>query len=96
MELVFEGLDTFATVFLNGKEILKSENMFLPARVDVKALLETPGEENELSILFESALQKGTELEEKFGARESMMRDKRRNHIRKAQVSRSWLYGYFY
>jgi beta-mannosidase len=90
--LIFEGLDTFATVFLNGKEILKSENMFLPARVDVKALLKTPGEENELSILFESALRKGTELEEKFGTRASMMRDKRRMLMRKAQVSRSWLY----
>jgi beta-mannosidase len=92
VELIFEGLDTFATVFLNGKEILKSENMFLPARVDVKALLKTPGEENELSILFESALRKGTELEEKFGNRASMMRDKRRLLMRKAQVRRSWLY----
>jgi beta-mannosidase len=72
---------------LNGKAIIKSENMFLPARVDVKEVLRNSGGKNELSILFESALRKGTELEEKFGVRESMMRDKRRMHMRKAQVS---------
>ncbi|KAL6690511.1 glycoside hydrolase superfamily [Trichoderma pleuroticola] len=33
VDLVFEGLDTFATVVLNGKEILRSDNMFLPHRV---------------------------------------------------------------
>jgi beta-mannosidase len=90
VELVFEGLDTFATVVLNGKEILKSDNMFLPARIDVKALLKSSGESNDLSIHFESALRKGSALEEKFGVRTSMMRDKRRMHMRKAQVSCSW------
>jgi beta-mannosidase len=31
-ELVFEGLDTFATVFLNEVQILEADNMFLPHR----------------------------------------------------------------
>ncbi len=53
VELVFEGLDTFATVTLNGILILKSDNMFLPARVDVKKPLKNAGEKNELVILFE-------------------------------------------
>ncbi len=33
--LVFEGLDTFATVKLNGKKILESDNMFISHRVDI-------------------------------------------------------------
>lgn len=86
VELVFEGLDTFAIVSLNGKTILQSDNMFLPQRVDVKRLLKTDGTENNLCILFESAVKKGKELEERFGARTTVMRDKKRMHIRKAQV----------
>ena len=31
-ELVFEGLDTFATVYLNDVQILETDNMFLPYR----------------------------------------------------------------
>jgi beta-mannosidase len=87
-ELVFEGLDTFAIATLNGKKILKSDNMFLPARVDVKNLLRGSDDvENEMVILFESALKKGTELEEQLGVKQSLMRDTRRMHMRKAQVS---------
>ncbi|OAF62539.1 hypothetical protein VC83_01048 [Pseudogymnoascus destructans] len=37
--LVFEGLDTFATVRLNDTEILKSKNMFIPYHVDVTAMI---------------------------------------------------------
>jgi beta-mannosidase len=33
--LAFEGLDTFATVFLNGQEIGRHANMFTPLRLDV-------------------------------------------------------------
>jgi beta-mannosidase len=33
--LVMEGLDTFATMTLNGRDILKSSNMFLTHRVDI-------------------------------------------------------------
>ena len=85
-DLIFDGLDTFATVRLNGTEILKSDNMFIPARVPVKDALKPAGETNDLVITFDSALRVATELEKKDGARTSMMRDKRRMHIRKAQV----------
>ena len=56
VELVFDGLDTYATVKLNGREILRSENMFLPQRVNVKNWLKPEGQENELSIVFDSAI----------------------------------------
>ncbi|KAF7332163.1 Beta-mannosidase B [Mycena kentingensis (nom. inval.)] len=59
-DLVFDGLDTFATVFLNGKELLKTSNQFLAHRIPVNGLLK---EENELLIEFESAYIKGRQIE---------------------------------
>lgn len=37
--LVFEGLDTFVDVFLDGEHILSSKNMHSSQRIDVTALL---------------------------------------------------------
>lgn len=93
VDLVFEGLDTFATVTLNGDEILKSDNMFVLARVAVLDRLKLAGGSNEIVILFESATKVGTALEKKHGVRQSFMRDARRMHMRKAQVSRVTTYG---
>ncbi|MDX6082257.1 glycoside hydrolase family 2 protein [Xanthomonas campestris pv. incanae] len=39
VELVFDGLDTFAEVTLNGKPLLSADNMFRQWRVDAKSLL---------------------------------------------------------
>ncbi|MCX6270349.1 MAG: glycoside hydrolase family 2 protein [Bacteroidetes bacterium] len=60
INLVFEGLDTYAIVTLNGKTILKADNMFRTWKVEVKPYVK-PGE-NELSVLFESASRKGKEM----------------------------------
>ena len=59
VELYFEGLDTHATVTLNGTEILKADNMFREWRVDVKKHLK-PGQ-NKLYILFRSPITIGLE-----------------------------------
>lgn len=63
--LAFDGLDTFATVELNGKVILKTDSMFIPERVDVTTHLKREGD-NELKITFESAYLKGCSLLEKY------------------------------
>ncbi|KFA13519.1 beta-mannosidase, partial [Xanthomonas vasicola pv. musacearum NCPPB 2005] len=39
VELVFDGLDTFAEVTINGKKLLSADNMFRQWRVDAKSLL---------------------------------------------------------
>jgi beta-mannosidase len=54
VDLVADGLDTLATVTLNGHEIAQTENMFLGYRWDVKSLLR-PGK-NELVVRFASAM----------------------------------------
>lgn len=48
-ELVFEGLDTYAKIYLNGKLILESNNAFRIWKVDVKKHLQT---NNKLKIEF--------------------------------------------
>lgn len=63
--LSFEGLDTFATVTLNGEVILETDNMFIPERVDVtKHLSQTA--DNELVIDFDSAYLRGWKRVEKY------------------------------
>jgi len=54
VELVADGLDTVATVTLNGKEIARTENMFIGFRWNVKKSLRAG--KNELKIRFKSAM----------------------------------------
>ena len=54
VELVADGLDTVATVWLNGRAVARTDNMFLGGRWAVKPLLRAG--RNELRIRFDSAL----------------------------------------
>lgn len=53
--LALDGLDTYATVRIDGKEVLKSDNMWVIHRVDVTDLLSESGD-HILEIEFGSAL----------------------------------------
>jgi beta-mannosidase len=55
VDLVFEGLDTFADVYLNDQSILHADNMFRCWRIPAKAGLK-PGS-NTLRIVFHSAVE---------------------------------------
>lgn len=50
IELLFEGLDTLATITLNGEEIGESRNMFTPLAIDVRTKLKEG--DNELNVRF--------------------------------------------
>ena len=52
--LVFEGLDTYADVYLNDSLILKADNMFRQWRVDISSLVRK--DSNQLKIYFHSPL----------------------------------------
>ncbi|HVU15957.1 MAG TPA: glycoside hydrolase family 2 protein [Candidatus Didemnitutus sp.] len=54
VELVADGLDTVATVTLNGTEVARTDNMFVGFRWPVKSRLR-PGR-NEIVVRFESAM----------------------------------------
>ncbi|MFT7722892.1 MAG: glycoside hydrolase family 2 TIM barrel-domain containing protein [Roseateles sp.] len=53
-ELVFEGLDTFAEVYLNGERVLDADNAFRTWRVPVHGRLRAAG--NELRIVLRSPI----------------------------------------
>ncbi|CAK7229984.1 Beta-mannosidase B [Sporothrix bragantina] len=92
--LAFDGLDTFATVVLNGKTILESDNMFLPYRVDVSSVVR-PSETNELAISFDSAYLRGWDLVEKYPDHKwgCWNGDNSRLAVRKSQYHWGWDWG---
>lgn len=51
--LVFDGLDTFATVYLNGKKVATHANMFTPLSVDVTSYYR-PDKTNHLAVKLAS------------------------------------------
>ncbi len=50
IDIVFDGLDTYADVWLNGEKILHSDNMFKQYSKDIKNLLKK--KDNELKVCF--------------------------------------------
>ncbi|KAL8732792.1 MAG: hypothetical protein Q9181_003830 [Wetmoreana brouardii] len=90
----FGGLDTHATVLLNGKEVLKTYNMFVPERLDITNCMEVLTD-NELEIVFESTYLIGKKLVEnhpkhKYGCWNG---DPSRLAVRKAQYHYGWDWG---
>lgn len=55
VELVCDGLDTYAEVYVNGTQVLSADNMFRAWRVDVKRFLKS--EDNVIRIRFRSPIQ---------------------------------------
>ncbi|KIJ70008.1 glycoside hydrolase family 2 protein [Hydnomerulius pinastri MD-312] len=90
-DLVFEGLDTYATVKLNDQKILNTENQFITYRAPVKQLLKIGS--NDLVISFASAFKKGRELEKANGKFHLWNGDSSRLHVRKAQYNYGWDWG---
>ncbi|KAE8374138.1 beta-mannosidase B [Aspergillus bertholletiae] len=92
--LAFDGLDTFATVRLDGIVILESDNMFLAYRVDVTKALEAEGN-HVLEIDFDCAMRRARELREKDTKHNwaSFNGDPARMAVRKAQYHWGWDWG---
>jgi beta-mannosidase len=94
VDLVFEGLDTFATATLNGKDILKSDNMFVEHRVSITDLL-VENAENKLETTFEPARHRGLELVKAHPEHEFIVHQTEvsRGPVRKAQYHWGWDWG---
>ena len=60
IRLDFEGLDTYADVFLNDSLILQANNMFRSWEIDVKPIIKEG--KNQLKVLLHSPIKKGLEL----------------------------------
>lgn len=88
-DLVFDGLDTYADVYLNGQLLLQANNMFRQWRIPVKHLLKAS---NELRIVFHSAKKQVTA----FAKADSPLvipAENPRVYARKAQYHFGWDWG---
>ncbi len=90
-DLVFEGLDTWCSVWLNGEPLLEADNMFVPRRVDVRSRLRAGT--NELLLRFDPPLARAREREARFGRGALWNGDSARLHARKAQYHFGWDWG---
>ncbi|GAA5978449.1 hypothetical protein JCM10908_004358 [Rhodotorula pacifica] len=95
VDLAFEGLDTYATVYLNGQKILVADNMFRSWRVDIRGRLRQ--KDNLLYIVFPSAFRKGRQIEEATLGRDKHWPcwngDPSRLFVRKAGYNYGWDWG---
>jgi len=88
-DLIFEGLDTIASVWLNEKLIAKTNDMFIPYRFDVTKLLKPTN--NRLLVKFEPAEAAGRKLMERYGSFSELdFINPCRVYVRKAQHQFGW------
>lgn len=85
IDLVFNGLDTFSEIYLNGKLLKKTDNMFRKWEIPVKQYLKTG--KNTVQIKFSSAVNTGKELAKKVPF---TMPESPRSFVRKAQYQFGW------
>lgn len=94
IDLVFEGLDTYATVFLNDALLFNADNMFRTWRVDSKGLLKSGA--NTLRIRFRSPINEVLPLMAKMDYQLPAGNDqgeKTSPHTRKAPYQFGWDWG---
>jgi beta-mannosidase len=91
LDLVCEGLDTFAQVWLNGHCLLRSDNMFVPHRLPARPWLKAGA--NRLVLVFESALRRGRAVEAEHGKQPLWNGDSSRLYVRKAPYHYGWDWG---
>ncbi|WP_293997010.1 beta-mannosidase [Sphaerotilus sp.] len=89
--LCFDGLDTFAKLWLDGEPLAESDNMFVPLRMDVTGRL-GPGRHT-LWMRFDSALHRGRAIEAHHGTHPLWNGDSSRLHVRKAPYHYGWDWG---
>ena len=93
--LTFEGLDTYADVYLNGSLLLKADNMFLGYSLPVKNVLREG--ENRLHVRFRSPIRETLPQFESCGFNYPADNDHHEKHLsvftRKAPYSYGWDWG---
>jgi beta-mannosidase len=90
VELVFDGLDTACTVYLNGQRIASPNNMFQQWRFDVKSQLHEGA--NDLRIVFPSPMKAAEAVAEKDPWHSRTHTDPK-GYIRKAVYEFGWDWG---
>jgi len=93
LSLCFEGLDTYATVWLNGEELGTSDNMFAAARFDVTRRV-CAAQDNVLLIRFSPPSRIAADKPPlAWDLTADPIRESKRNYHRKAQFGWGWDWG---
>lgn len=87
-DLFFHGLDTYSEIYLNGKLLKKTDNMFRTWKIPVKNYLKVG--DNVLEIKFKSSVNVGKDLAKKV---QFTMPESPRSFVRKAQYQFGWDWG---
>jgi len=90
IELIVEGLDTFATILVNDSIVAESDNMFAEQRIDIRSNIKKG--KNSVCIIFHSPTECITALEKKYGEL-LVANEPARVYARKAQYSFGWDWG---
>ncbi|HUJ96303.1 MAG TPA: glycoside hydrolase family 2 protein [Terriglobales bacterium] len=90
IELVFEGLDAYAKVYLNDQLVLTADNMFREWRVNAKPVLKAGT--NQLHIVFPSPIKAAAEIAATDKWREQT-HTAEKTYIRKAAYEYGWDWG---
>lgn len=88
--LVFEQLDTYASVYFNGQLVMKADNAFRKWEVDVSLLVKKDTATNVLRVVFESPVKKTKELANTYPFK---LPGGERVFARKAQFEFGWDWG---
>lgn len=91
IQLVFKGLDTYSKIYINGKQIAITDNMFREYKFSIKPLLH-PGK-NEIRVEFLPALE---EAEKHYNALPYHLPSDARAMIRKSPYMFGWDWGVNY
>ena len=94
IEIFFEGIDTFASIWINGEKIGETNNMFTPWRFGIKEFLKEG--QNTIAVQIKSAKKIAEELENKYKSKYGVFHSvfyTARPYIRKAQYSFGWDWG---
>ena len=90
VELVFEGLDAYAEVYLNDKLVLTADNMFREWRVNAKPNLQAGA--NQLRIVFPSPIEAAAKVAASDKWRE-FTHTEEKTYVRKAAYEYGWDWG---
>ncbi|WP_404424555.1 glycosyl hydrolase 2 galactose-binding domain-containing protein [Nibricoccus sp. IMCC34717] len=91
-ELVFQGLDTFAEIFLNGESLGRTDNMFREYRFEVGARVK-PGK-NRLEVLLHSPMQEARSRLAAFPYYNEQHRKRDANELRKFVRKAQYQFGW--
>jgi beta-mannosidase len=90
LDLVFQGLDTCADLYINGQLVLSADNMFLEWRVDIKPHLREGA--NDLLIVFHSPIKAAAQVaaQDTWSHRTTVAE---KAYLRKAAYMYGWDWG---